>query len=984
MLTITQTKPPQQRAVGDYIGVNFDVVSDVSLIGQTIIVDPALWLQIAPETAGTKPANNYFTTLYPSGAGNIDMQFFGDEQKQNFRVNLKNTNAFKFTLTIWFVLRADGQNWNSQSVINTTQSFENAGGIYSSGDRFFAARVYANDASAVFSMSMSARHWCENDKFEFQSFNGVSINDFEFNPNSDLTIDFSIDTDTFDNINSGYTVGIYRTDNISNAGVFTDDNELHLGYVAGLGNISSNDFPITAFKDVVPIVEYDIGLYRGRVVIDAGHFDENGRYVIYVVYRLNGEYYSCRTRVLSPVGTASFGDVTCYASINGVQYNTCCLLNVPPHVNLTVCNQMDAVSYNASLFTNGQSGSYDDNLLNVRAWLMDVPPLTTTPLITGTNYEPDENGCVTIKVKPEWTGTEKYLVFNYSFEVDGEPQIIQSYFKFTVSDDDGINMDSLVDANGDPVTFTCDDNGQLTACFSTVDSNHIFIAELVLNDVPVDAILSADANFAGGDACVTVDVDALDYGLVHCLNLAAIPTTIPIQPPNVICNCTGFDITARQRVIINNGTNATISLYMSSAYFVANPAASVIVTAYHAGGNDVIPLDVSVLNAGNVVLNNFIVPSDSVIGVAYEIDIVLADGCTYFQTFQIQTSGNVGSQTADLTTVFDACDNIPTVPPPCNNYASVSAYCDTETGGIEPEFDLITTGGATVDTETREYSIDGGVNWLPVSGQIMATSALIRYTVTFTNCPPIVAQTEIDCVDLVCDNSPAIKLDYDINLNTLLPTNVGLYSSPILAQNFEYSLDDGATWTPVTGAIDVSALLAGENVIVRLAPTYSDGCPQITVVEVWTKGVTSVECDYSNFALECEHLGNEIFTADFIGCDLPEILNDPSVLSLDQREYSLNNGATWLPYTGDVQTTADVVLFKWTIQFENCDPVVLVAACVKPCNPCVVEFPDTFDVRIVNTVQMEYVGCITWCDDTLCTTPPEAGTGLTVTSCLTS
>lgn len=99
---------------------------------------------------------------------------------------------------------------------------------------------------------------------------------------------------------------------------------------------------------------------------------------------------------------------------------------------------------------------------------------------------------------------------------------------------------------------------------------------------------------------------------------------------------------------------------------------------------------------------------------------------------------------------------------------------------------------------------------------------------------------------------------------------------------------------------------------------------------------------YDGYSINCEY-NNGAFT--------PTMTGDTEALELDVVEYTVN-GVDFAPYNGGGVAGNTFAAFTRTIKKVGCKEKTLFTACGKECCP-EIEFPDTMNTTITNTVQVE-------------------------------
>lgn len=267
-----------------------------------------------------------------------------------------------------------------------------------------------------------------------------------------------------------------------------------------------------------------------------------------------------------------------------------------------------------------------------------------------------------------------------------------------------------------------------------------------------------------------------------------------------------------------------------------------------------------------------------------------------------------------------------------------------------------------VDTDIIEYSLDGGLTWLPYGGECIdpdENTLTFRRTVTFTNgCPP--AEITETYVPPGCENN----LGLTVNCEPM----VELWLIPITETNTLVSITiDGNTYTPPSPIplTDYAALAAYFNGLgTNYYFLFSDGGPatDATVVSIlgapchnyqigdlfatYNDGVANHDIDLGLFYEQpCSYWSNLLpgYTCpECCTCATAAATGTATGINNDIIEYSIDGGTTWFEYfppqcINPTIYPSNEVIFRRTVNFDNgCPPVVLTGSAVGS-QPCIID-----------------------------------------------
>jgi hypothetical protein len=166
-----------------------------------------------------------------------------------------------------------------------------------------------------------------------------------------------------------------------------------------------------------------------------------------------------------------------------------------------------------------------------------------------------------------------------------------------------------------------------------------------------------------------------------------------------------------------------------------------------------------------------------------------------------------------------------------------------------------------------------------------------------------------------CNNRPRIDVTIDVSGNsTSADADDSGITSPIDTDDWEYSVNGGASWSAYTPP---TPIIGEASIIFRRTVSFTDGCP--------TKVVTRT-ADFETF---CDN--NPTITLVYTAGTNTIVATGGgafnSTIDADDWEYSIDGGA-YTPYTeGDPVTGFETITFRRTVQYTNaCEDSIVFAS----------------------------------------------------------
>lgn len=932
-LTALNTPNPVQIAAGQYTEIQCRFLSSVSVIGKVITFSPAIWLDNQQQIVLTAPVNNMFKATYPT-SGTVEMTWIGNTVLQNWRAQIEYIDALTFDVKFQFIPTTDVNQFvhTAPAITNLTRFTQESlflSSVYNH-DKYLEMAVWLEYDPDTLQTVMQYAH------FPFQLCNwfgdsllptifplqvgGQPVNGFIVGQDLDVTI--HIDGSGSDPIYIGndYFIAIIR-ETPETSGNLIDAHEL--GYAAVNGNVSGNVSTLdNPFISVIPISQAPgilTNQYETEVTIEGVYFNPDYCYRIYIVFNVSGEWHVAKSESICNAGAPNvptYGAITTQITQGLNVFTEGCISNVSPGQVLEVCAIMSQSGYNAAAVTNGIVGTYATNLEAINVY-DSLDGLTTGQLleeIEGLTFlSLSVDGCYSFTVPEAWSNTQRFIVFEYVFFINDPDEPYRDYIYYAIPisiiDIDTPGAVTLVSIhNADDAVFP---NDRICLDYSGVVKLNITHADGALYDIqiidPNGLVILTPVDFSpAGDAQIIVDSNALSLDFPKCIKIIATPQSIATD------TCACFNIELTQTMVAYGDVLQTVTLDWE-VIAPPSPFSSIIIKQ----GDDA--AEEFFTDTGTV---TYLVQSNNAkITLHFVITVILEDGCVYTTTPTIQV-WNIEGDTNTLN--YDICDAPPDGLLGCDNYPSIQYTCT----GLGSTATLIFNDSqitSPIATDVREYSTDNGASWLPYVFPVpIITPALGRWSLTYSDaCPPTNVLINVACLapPLACNNTPKIQCFYDTATDTFssVPT-INLGGSTVSDWHHEYSDDGGLTFQAYTVPFVVAPAI--DSIIAIINPEYGDGCPQGPVKTcAWIRDEDVINCDYSDYSLTSVYDSGT-------GAHIPTFTGDEDVLEVNIKEYSVDGGLTWVTYV--TNPVGQLVIFRWTIQFEGCCEEILISGSQQP------------------------------------------------------
>jgi hypothetical protein len=931
MITQTSLIFPINAVKGQLVNFTLSYQSTSPLVGQLVEVNLGLF------TNQLLPNPQSYAWQVPYNIGSQAMNFvLPSDKSRNLNVEFEGVTSTFFKIRVEFLMVADIDGFLSDIVFDNFQTFANSqainnSSIYQIGQKNIWVALKVGNFTRNTPIPVTSSSDCIGSLITIAPLYTVG---------QDLTINFQAGQFT----DFEYYVLVYNKSQITNGVNFVQD--LQINY-ARIDNQSNAEGSLSNAA-----ILSGNGFVNGQAVVTiaGSYFQPNNVYEIIPIYRESGSWKNCPIEIqanqagFSPI----VGDILCENSVIGFPFvgTQCCGTDIAEGERVQVKFTLPKTSWNTEI-SNFFAGNFDDYFVSASvAWSTQAPinsPVLSTPLdnviisnttanfVISGNFVPPSNGVfyALLTIRMQYPTHEDIIVKPLRLGIFAPTISIP----FNVLDGDGMPVDNEI---------CIQQNGDITVTYTPTPSDSKLYYSINGGAWQVGTIGALITGFSNG--AITLDVNVLGNDNQICFKLVNQGDGDP---------STGVDPSCE---FCDDDTNAFITLNIPAL----NAPQSLTIDFFDSSTIGTYTLSQPGFGSDSGALTNFqqiLLLANNTYPITLTLDTIIGD-CFYTETFVINqnwgANNPLSSPSAKLEVVqlpLSGCvpPQLP-LPDTCDNTASIIHQCLPDIATIDIAFTESFT--SPVDDDIQEISLDGGLTWIPAPLDVTDEPfVLIRRLVTFTDgCPGLNLYQTVFCnPETECNNSRLIEFIVDEN-DLLTITLTDDFNSGVDTDLVQVSLDGGLTFAPYAAPIQ---LTGGEEVVITSLVTFDDNCPALTFSTSFINDITA-QCDYSQFEFECVYDENtETFTFDYSG--------DESLLDESVKEYSIDGGVTWIPYVGAI--SADFVLGRWIVKYENCEKHVIVRGCQSGCKK----------VEICSPVTVKVDGCVDICGDC---DPEEKSKGL--------
>lgn len=685
VVRFTSTKP---SLVGDTIQVRLAPFGDKADADPTAQNQTTAYSAIMPSSPivvsmnpmiGLDPTKHVYTVqlgYVTDSTFEITVRYMMMMDTRDFWDGTSTTNTFRFEKNV---------------VNNTLTDDNTFPSVYNSEKQFKVEATHwdGTDAeSAVFKQPFHSRFWCniggeccdlfagciltgniENWAYQLYDTGGLLINGLS--AFEDRTIKFQADFIAA-TTPSKYYIGVYRKDNATNAGNYWTDLTFSMAeFDPTMAAISSSPFVTDAFNAGGAAMTNLFGnIWEAEVSLDSTYFFPGATYRIFIVVEDSaGNEYSCITGdiVASGCPPVTIGAVVSntyqYDSATTV-YTADNLINVATRGRLKIEMVMDKTDYNANIIANGLAGDFDTNFQGFGTRVLDNFPDPATTYTNSSDIPAQffDNTATSFglrsifEVPEDWTGQIKYIMFIWSFDITigllTYTDQLRKVVKLNVRENDELGANAfvptIVDQDSNPLALDeiCADTvSEITICFTeALPDDYDFVqitrggtsgeydendeyTNTELTQLTDPTIQSADVDTAGGDGCMTINLDNLTLGQEYNIGGVFINKNTPAPP---VCVNLAWDSTLLFFSETEFETRLTVNYDLTP---LVDADVAQVSIQLNANGQGWLVFNYPNLAISPYPVNIYLPPGTPVAIVDYEIFITLTNGCQYLASF---------------------------------------------------------------------------------------------------------------------------------------------------------------------------------------------------------------------------------------------------------------------------------------------------------------------------------------------------------------
>ena len=920
-----------KESIGKWTELSYAVITEQSLIGKTLYVNVGAWLTTFLEGAVEQPDSGYSIVYLPIPSRREMVLFGASETWENYKVEVLYQTPTRFTIYVTFLFTSDlgGLIDDVEVPVNADRFTPGVSPSVYDSPKFHLLEIYADGDGYRWYTQMKARFY-ENEWSVDTYVSGVKTDGYSLTSDTIFSFEIPDKVPNFD-----YYAGVYRKDADENDDYITDLELIYAQISGGVQQIGLDPegyFKANQSQDIHLVG----GKYQGFVTIDKNYFEADSDYAFFIAYSEGGQWYA-ETHDFGEGAAQNpiYGDLTRtvydYNSTNQ-SYESDCVFGLSPFERVKLCASLDKASYDVALITGGESGSFDQNFIGVEVWTGNAvynPGKDSTYFFNNANLTTTDSvvsfsACTEFRVPSSWEGLTKFVTFVFKFNVGDHIDYLYAPFRLNMASEDSIYSNPVfTDQDGNVLEdFYCMEDVDLLvvtldSAFATggdiipilVKEGRVLEQDLYANlnfDTLGALIISGTNAYTAGTTSVqyVFDADLLTPQVEYCLRLISKNGVTEDNPDPSPCAC--FDVDLTQTVEIVGEFISTISLSFLFDGILSSEVQSVTIEALDAG-----TVWGEYTGSGATGGFSFNVITGHVADIKYDFKITLENGCTYDFRTGLATFLLDGSQTMKTVDVCNPPNDL-FILAQCFNWPTLEFNCSN--GLTTP-----VTGGVFVSSITGSdlyYSLESEEGeWTAYTVPVTGASWWMWDLSFADDCPDITVHDYKEC-PCDCDNSPTVAAV--LSGTDLIITGGGTLNSPTTSDDITYSTD-GVTFQAYTGPVDVTSF---DDVSFLRVISYSDCCPYGLVAGQWLR-YGSDDCDYSDFDLAAWYdtvLGTH--NGGKIGTD--------ASLYQDDLEYSLDDGLTWSTYSAGI-TGVNTVDWRRTLDYGNCDPVILTDQTVSPC-----------------------------------------------------
>jgi len=630
-LTVTSAPSFLRLALGEVREVAYTVESTISLAGKTIRVYPQFFGPVDINAPQFFPNTGYWSIVYP-GAGSVTATWNGAAQYQNLTLELVRTSDLIFVLNLDILIGVDAyENAQELPPPELLDGIIETPSIYDTY-RYLNLWVYAGNNGTPERINASTQvvgtlPGSVGDNSFAVSLKVAGMVASNPKDGEDVTVNFQV-------AKAGgsldYEVIIYKDRICAQGGAPTDSVQTQLSLQGATTAGGGAALPSLVDTDITPtalVLNAGTGLYEGSFVIDAAWLEPIcGQSFIIRVTDASVFPFTYKYTLFTQLDLVPNPDVVVNVIIDGNLYNTSCATNVPACFYMGFQVAMDTDDYNTELGALGLPGNYDENIVDVRVYVLDHEPFEDedlsrypserpifAPLLVGTSqfYHRFAEGSTGIT----------FVVFDYVFK-DHSLRIpfrvlhpfLENFDVVTFKDELDVVLNSACADLSEGLKVLLEHTDPITNA-NAFDYNNI---ELYSNDIEVPKAIKSVV-YTDESVEIVFDLDFVEAGQCFCAAVSRLPAA-----SEAVGACLDQTIVFTQSTAAAGKFSITLEHTVGAGFL--NPAnylvirkAGEIVDSYSFSNDWTGPAQAFLFNVPFAGVNQF----------TYELFIYTEDGCAY-------------------------------------------------------------------------------------------------------------------------------------------------------------------------------------------------------------------------------------------------------------------------------------------------------------------------------------------------------------------
>lgn len=898
MLTVVSPAQSIQTTQGKYESVTIQLTSTVSLAGKVVKLTPSMFDGVY------LPEDHSYQLVYPA-SGTVAMVKMNP--RFNTRADVEYISDFVFKLHFYFFVGRNMNQYENYGFRSNVLHFSPVGAALGSVLLHLHVKVDSDGVTATIPAEINK---FDNTEITFSFIaNGASINGYD----SDYDLDISF---SFSGLRAAHNcyVGWFREDQITGSGALVQDLGLSYTQISDIP-YEVDGLPYSVFTGGRGFLSFSTDK-NARVTIGQIELEDGATYRAYIVYNTGGVWKSAISNQLKREHAVGVVDITPTFLITDALGNTTgdrCVMGLSSLVPVRIEATIPVASFGDAIVESTRVYEYTG--------VQDKGQFGSEVNAAITNDGTDITVTVDYKPAPNFQGLKNINIVVgvkvTTVVIIGDDTVSRADYIFNTTlaySNSTVPINPTFEVGVTPVDFICSDgSGDLDIETGLTGILLPFISY-------GNGAYSENQHISVIGSEVTIAREGLSDG--SCLKVVnkGIPTEFNPCADRVILNQltvwdfyvgfnTVWEITftvggGASQVVTGSGTKlivsseetvAVISFTFTSDSAFANPTHGVNQLFFDIDCPDPVTCD----NSTSI---NYTCDEDTHTITITPIDTIVGDliSTTYTATFGGTTIAApetiVGEDEVYVfrKLEFSDCDPIEITErivcykaSNCSNTRIVTYAL----AGLQLTVDFNDTFASTIEVDSREITLDGGITWNPYTGPLTVAvddDIIIRHTVTFIeDCPDISGTINVVLEATVCDYTGlGLDVAFDIATDKFVATNVNTVAGTDIDEIL-YTVNGS---DPIVYGTIYTVPVYGQEIFTAVRRVRIIGCSTVYFIGSAYRPTNNARY-------------KEVFIGDNVSVSFQLTKNGGFIHNDDENSYDINMGGALIGGGGEITYT---------------------------------------------------------------------------------